>query len=638
MKFALLFLFLSQLLMAQVGKIIDKKVYYSKLKDSFGLSQKNEFCEQTTTIQPPFFTTNKYLPGGKYKDTKWGKAYENLRSDSNAKSDIKSILPVGSIVNVDQKITNQLYFDLENLNKSKIKLAKKILNDYFPRNSKIENVFLRNIGTQDNSRITEIAKTLFMNESDTGKLNKVFYNYHAILKELEASKYPSLKQFRYKYVIQAQEINKAIINISKYGLVPIEILYTDKSLVEQFRKRQIREKGKINMTSFTNDIAPSQKNNNGFINANALDLHPENKYVFKVRKDSPLFITGTGKNKLAENLSNKILKYRISFDPTLKANTYHVEKCCFNDLNKGTLLCTFKSYLYDIEDLQGRKEDSKWIDLTPPCCMESNLNILQPLPTDHYKTFLSLMNAFKSDRRYHLSDKTDAEQKLLLAQNIASKSYVTISNKSGKLVYQPNSHLNDDLMKIPLYERDTQIYTGLDHNKKPIQATAIIRRGPFNTYHYPTHLGEDESNDEWGKPESVCAFMQIAKHWRDNMCPRDDDTCNIGFGHVYHPQSLGKHSAHQSGECFDIRPFSKNDSKRFQKVNMNDKNSGYDRDMTNNLIQLLAKGGGTGILFNDLTIKNKQKSKSIAKGHYNHIHVCFKTKNDLVKKTCKEGL
>ena len=608
--------------------MVDKSEYYFNLKDFTGSISKPETCIQTTTIEPPFYTSNKYLPSGANKDYKWRKVYENLRSNSKAKSDIKSVLPIGSIVKVDQKISNNLYFDLLQLNKSKNLLARKIISDtsYFPNDKRVENLFVTNIGLENDQTILDFAKN---NSIDQAKFKKAFYLYRSILKELEISKYSNLSRYKRRYANIAREINKSINNISGHGLVPVEVLYTDKSIIKQLAKREIRQIGKINMTSLTSSIKPTQRGATGFINANSLDLHAENKYVFRVKNYAPLFTTGVGKNKKQVDFSNKVLKYKISFDEKLQANVYNVEKCCFHDKNKGTL-CTFKSYLYDVEDLKGNLTSSNWIDLTPPCCTNINMHYIQPLATDHYKTFLTLIDALKEDERYYYTKSGDPEQQLLLAQNIATKRW----SKD----YQPNSHLNDDLMKIPLYERETKKYIGLDANKKPVEATAIVRRGPFNSYHYPTHLGEDESNDEWGKPESICAFMQVAKTWRDNYCPGNNDNCNIGFGHIYHPRKLNKHGFHESGECVDIRPFSAKNEKRFQQVDLRDKNSGYNRELTNDLIQLLSKAGGTNIVFNDLSIKNKEKANKKVANHDNHIHVCFKTNNEKVKKTCKDGI
>lgn len=183
--------------------------------------------------------------------------------------------------------------------------------------------------------------------------------------------------------------------------------------------------------------------------------------------------------------------------------------------------------------------------------------------------------------------------------------------------------------------------------------------GPFNTRHYTP---DDRGNsDAFVTPDAGCSFLQLAKKFGEEC---QGPGCQVQFGNAYHKSSWGPHDSHGGGECIDIRPFRKEDDDINAGLTWGTK-SRYDRDKTKKFLELAIQAGATNIWFNDQVLngefdeeKKKKRNSTLLNGsplspfyddwweigvreqprHNDHIHLCFKSENPRVKKSCREGL
>jgi len=187
-----------------------------------------------------------------------------------------------------------------------------------------------------------------------------------------------------------------------------------------------------------------------------------------------------------------------------------------------------------------------------------------------------------------------------------------------------------------------------------------MQEGPLNTLHY---LSDDpHSNDAFGHPTSICAFLQAVKTY-NKSCSGPE--CRVQWGDFYHSDKWYTHSDHHEGTCVDVRPVRKTEG--YHGINVfryvdrckKDKqgvetctrvsvlNPEYDRAKTQELIDAFVAAGGVGkasedgkvlvehILFNDT---KGIKGVTSAPGHHNHMHVCFPNNSEKVKKACEVGI
>ncbi len=161
--------------------------------------------------------------------------------------------------------------------------------------------------------------------------------------------------------------------------------------------------------------------------------------------------------------------------------------------------------------------------------------------------------------------------------------------------------------------------------------------------------GDPLHSDTWGNPDTICEFMKLSQNW-NNYCQNtlgySSERCTIQVGDIswFTPgiKDNGKdplgHLHHHDGTCIDIRPMRSDDQHIGTHIKYD--TSGYDSNLTGNLIDYIKKHNGSSIFFNDSHLltnasetcdlehpKNELHKVKRCQGHDNHIHFCFKPKD-----------
>lgn len=162
--------------------------------------------------------------------------------------------------------------------------------------------------------------------------------------------------------------------------------------------------------------------------------------------------------------------------------------------------------------------------------------------------------------------------------------------------------------------------------------------------------GDPLHSDTWGDPDTVCQFTEMAKDWHEycqNKLGLSSQRCTIQVGDISWitpgKRDSGKdplgHKHHSDGTCIDIRPLRSDDKLVGTTINFDF--GGYDSNLNSKLIGFMQKYQASPIYFNDDKLIKKYAKvergcdlKSPAKdldqgvlsckGHWNHIHFCFK--------------
>ncbi len=153
--------------------------------------------------------------------------------------------------------------------------------------------------------------------------------------------------------------------------------------------------------------------------------------------------------------------------------------------------------------------------------------------------------------------------------------------------------------------------------------------GPFGSYHYNTD--DKGASDVFAKPVAACVFNKVLET-HNKSC--NGPGCQVQFGDIYHPRSFNVHTSHGGGNCFDVRPLKKRDSKRA----LTYRDSLYDREKTKKLIALFEKAGANKIIFDDRAVSSPTIRRTSDQSHANHMHVCFDVESSKTKETCKSGI
>jgi len=173
----------------------------------------------------------------------------------------------------------------------------------------------------------------------------------------------------------------------------------------------------------------------------------------------------------------------------------------------------------------------------------------------------------------------------------------------------------------------------------------VTRNGPFanmTLYRYPStgekmlcgmkHIRSYRSSPYVGKDTS-CAVTSFAQEWRKTICKNNDSHCKIMMGDLSFgttQPSSWPHSTHRRGWCMDIWPMRKQGCGEQE---LTWRSSCYSRSLTQSFVNLLIKHGadaGNQLFFNDPEIKETRYLSN----HDDHIHVCFKPSNSIVKNSC----
>lgn len=135
-------------------------------------------------------------------------------------------------------------------------------------------------------------------------------------------------------------------------------------------------------------------------------------------------------------------------------------------------------------------------------------------------------------------------------------------------------------------------------------------------------------------PQHVaCSMVAVMQEWKKTHCPDPKDKgCRLAYGDCGHKdesarvKKIWNHGDH-SGNCIDLRPMR---TGAFLDKPLSPPDEDYDRQKTKELLQVLKRHGGHGVrkgqppLYSDEEIIKEDKTLSrVAKGHHNHVHVCF---------------
>ena len=161
---------------------------------------------------------------------------------------------------------------------------------------------------------------------------------------------------------------------------------------------------------------------------------------------------------------------------------------------------------------------------------------------------------------------------------------------------------------------------------------AVRGRGPGDAWLY--FKGADPiRSDVWGTPATIHALIDTIADWGPvcaALAPRNPSSCAVQLGDISwyapkRPDPLG-HRDHYDGSCVDIRLFRADASRYEAWWNRSDDrpafaaSSGYDARLTGAFIDLLlARADVDRVLFNDPSVPAATR----AKGHDDHLHVCF---------------
>ncbi len=160
----------------------------------------------------------------------------------------------------------------------------------------------------------------------------------------------------------------------------------------------------------------------------------------------------------------------------------------------------------------------------------------------------------------------------------------------------------------------------------PVQREkAVVAVGPA----YVHFLGADApGTDVWATPTTVEHLLRLSSAW-SRRCTAPACTIQIGDLAWYNaqlPDPLG-HRDHNEGACVDIRLF-RTDGARYEAWwNKPDDRTGtqaYDRARTTDFLTFaIANAPVTTVYFNDPAVIAAVPGLRAAKGHDDHIHMCF---------------
>lgn len=188
--------------------------------------------------------------------------------------------------------------------------------------------------------------------------------------------------------------------------------------------------------------------------------------------------------------------------------------------------------------------------------------------------------------------------------------------------------------KLPLDNLETA-------NISDSSINAVRKNGKFVYY-----KNSDAPNiDNWGNPTTICSLYNLTDKFFEKCKEtpgRSDEQCMARVGDMSFITPVNKHNpgggwknkdpldhkSHHTGNCIDLRPFRNDDD--FGRLEHT--YSTYDREITQEFVNMAKKFGANNILFNDSKIKGAAR----AGGHDNHLHICFPPKNKTVKESCSQ--
>ena len=172
---------------------------------------------------------------------------------------------------------------------------------------------------------------------------------------------------------------------------------------------------------------------------------------------------------------------------------------------------------------------------------------------------------------------------------------------------------------------------------------AVIAEGPMRDGKpiYAHFLGSDAPrSDRWATPSTIERLLVLADEWAmycrnrlsKTMPEANADSCLLQIGDLawyndLRPDPLG-HREHYLGECVDIRLFRSPASRYEAYWNREDdragERGGYSRSLTQAFLRFAVEHAApTVVHFNDPVVVQRIPMVTPARGHDDHIHMCF---------------
>lgn len=357
----------------------------------------------------------------------------------------------------------------------------------------------------------------------------------------------------------------------------------------------------------------------GYINEQDLKEAKDLTYVLK--KDSPIL-------QMPELEELGVVALR----PKMQDNHYQVEECCMLQKFQGDKGFYSANQLYDYFSTdQDAKNEYCFEDALYDIVTAKSQSPDPIIENFNISTYLKMMNPKFEHICLHEWDHVQplrAEHTDSLLEIIAKTQEAYPNTNSEDLIY----HHGKDMVQMP-FDESTCKY------KSPGRGC----EGPFGSFYYNPDRSSAPGIDQFINAEAGCTFMEVLKYWNKNNCP-EDNGCRVQFGDMYHKTTWGDHSSHHSGNCIDVRPMRKKSSTDYGFTRHDTKM--YDREKTQEFVNLLNSAGASMVLFGD----SKIKGRKYASHHDDHVHVCFGEneeesdadveafKHQFRKKVCSKGL
>lgn len=619
------------------------------------------------TSLPPFFMSGKYKQTFKRTDFVYNKdsgqfvkevkkeqlAFENIRESVESDSAKIAVLPVDSLIEISKEDQDQIKTLISQIKGRQYELFKKEFKLFFETPSEgieqSDKDFINNnlhiLDAVDVEYIKSFAKNLntkVRNEKIEDNFFKRFNRYSAKVLETSSNQDWLIRE-------KLRELSKKMIELKALNVK-----------TDLFNKlRDPLAKYRMKMTGFLQNRLShkifSNEEYDGFISAASIGSEKIQSAVFYVENiidhtvstNTLISSIGPRKKEVYRNLEGAVLKLKTHLakeeidGKELFLPKFLVQKQC--------QACEAIGYRFSITLKDGEKiegiiniEDLRYIS-----------SYIKPVRIDFINTRMSINKILKNsecgyDDFFCKNERSKAIWGIDIAYSTGpSKSQKEADIKNGKAdryYDRDNTVHSNDVVKMPLLEKFSFFDNAAKENR-------TYYKSIFNSYHYSS-FSEDETDDEWGKPESVCALMQVLKKYDEEVC--NTEACRIGFGHFMYRRNLGVHRYHDNGECVDIRPINNDPEFLYSRVYSYDKR--YDREKTRELIKIIKKAGGS-IDFTDKKLGRESEMRTLqfeetqyeelngerafrdpGVGHKNHLHVCFKRNNPYVKKACTQGI
>lgn len=345
-----------------------------------------------------------------------------------------------------------------------------------------------------------------------------------------------------------------------------------------------------------------ERGQEGYLDRRA--MQPAGKYTFFVKQDSPLHRSMGGSPALAN----------LPLTLKMANNKYQGQRCCISrSLEDEEPLCHFR-YSFETVTPAGQTPDVYNIDVQSCRLMES------VVPVQSFDDLGVGTDRFDNTEK----DLGLAVHNILLDLNEKYPGFGIGSGFQNDEVDFGGIRFLSEHRRAngrATLEREYMMKIPIDHETK---------EGPFNSIQY--NPDDNRSNDAFLRPVPMCAFMEVLKKF-ERVCGSGPE-CRVQFGNMYHHQNWNVHETHGSGYCLDLRPMRTDPNNVANGLVVGGWN--YDREKTQQLVNVLREAGATDIILEDGKIDGVRRLYN--RTHRNHLHVCFDPSDRDVRNTCYQGL